>query len=91
MVIQMKNHKIKSRNFSKKNTSYRWFLLIMLLAFLILGCEKKEQGPAEKLGEKIDESFEEIKTDAKNAKQKVEDKTEEVINDTERAIEDAQD
>ena len=66
-------------------------LAIGCILFVLVGCEKEKEGPAEQVGKEIDETEEQFKTDTKDAKQEVEEKAEELANDAKRAVEDATD
>ncbi len=46
-------------------------IIIIVMVFTLTACEKK--GPAEKLGEKIDQTIEETKENVQQAKEKIED------------------
>ena len=59
-------------------------LLSVLFAFAIVACEK--EGPAEKAGEKIDESIEKVEEKVDESVDKVKDKAEEVADDVEEKV-----
>ena len=83
---------MKKRN-NKKYALYCKTLniaLVLMLTLFLTACSE-EEGPAEQAGEEIDETIQQLETDTKDAKQELEEKTEEIINDTERAVEDATD
>ena len=46
-------------------------IIALAMTFILTACEK--DGPAEKLGEKIDQAVEETKENAQQAKEKIED------------------
>lgn len=57
-----------------KNT--RWIALLSLVALLAVGCEQK--GPAERAGERIDDTAEEISDSARDVGNRVEDACEDL-------------
>jgi hypothetical protein len=50
----------------------------MILGLGVAACEKHEQGPAEKVGAKIDHAAKDVKAAAKDAKEDIKDKAEDV-------------
>ena len=65
--------------------------VLLILTFGLSACDQEQEGPAEKAGEEIDETIQQLQTDAKDTKQELEEGTEEILNDTQRAVEDAAD
>lgn len=88
-MSETKQYKKKTWTNFINTISYLTLAGCMTLA--LAACDNESQGPAEKAGEEIDETIQQIQTDAKDTKQAAEEKTEEFVNDAERAIEDATD
>ena len=86
-MINKKNR--MNTQFTRAHKNSKYFLVLVFI--FLLGACSEEEGPAEQAGEEIDETIQQLQTDAKDAKQEIEEETEEVINDAERTAEDIAD